>query len=311
MGSGRVPMTEVLRANWLKCLTSVLLACMPCAGAERASAAVADLNSAASLRAKYASLRDELSHSQFQRPLTLTSIESSNQLKGEIYALVDYPFATLNAALNGPAHWCDVLILHLNTKYCHASMSSTGAIFNVNIGSKYDQPLAKTYRVEFAFRIAAATRDYLDVVLSADYGPLSTRNYGIVFEAVPLDATRTLIHLSYAYEYGLTGRLAMQAYLATTGRRKVGFTITGKQPDGTPSYIAGMRGVVERNTMRYYLAIEAYLDASAAPPQNQFEKRLQVWYAATERYPRQLHEIEQDVYLEMKRREFRRQQTEQ
>ncbi len=75
-------------------------------------------------------------------------------------------------------------------------------------------------------------------------------------------------------------------------------------------YIDGLRGIVERNTMRYYLAIEAYLGALSVPPSAQLDKRLNDWYAAVERYPRQLHEIGQQEYLEMKRRECLRQQSE-
>jgi len=70
-----------------------------------------------------------------------------------------------------------------------------------------------------------------------------------------------------------------------------------------------MRGVVERNTMRYYLAIEAFLGALSVPPQARLEKRLRDWFAAAERYPRQLHEKERDEYLKMKRREYLRQQS--
>jgi hypothetical protein len=66
---------------------------------------------------------------------------------------------------------------------------------------------------------------------------------------------------------------------------------------------------VERNTMRYYLAIDSYLATAEAAPQVQFENRLQTWYSAVEEYPRQLHEMERDAYLEMKRAEYARQQT--
>ncbi|MCZ4316998.1 hypothetical protein O4H66_26650 [Comamonadaceae bacterium G21597-S1] len=37
--------------------------------------------------------------------------------------------------------------------------------------------------------------------------------------------------------------------------------------------------------------------------------RLQAWYDAAQRYPRQLHELERDAYLQMKRDEIRRQQA--
>ena len=58
--------------------------------------------------------------------------------------------------------------------------------------------------------------------------------------------------------------------------------------------------------MRYYLAIEAFLGAESAPPQERLEKRLRAWFAAIERYPRQLHEMERGEYLVMKRREYLR-----
>jgi hypothetical protein len=64
---------------------------------------------------------------------------------------------------------------------------------------------------------------------------------------------------------------------------------------------------MERNTMRYYLAIDAYLDSLKMPPAQQLESRLQAWFDATEKYPRQLHEVERDPYLQMKRVEVQRQ----
>lgn len=103
--------------------------------------------------------------------------------------------------------------------------------------------------------------------------------------------------------------VAMQTYLATIGRDKVGFTVVGKQADGQPEYIGGVRGVVERNTMRYYLAIDTFLGTARAAPAARFEKSLQAWFTAVERYPRQLHEMDRDEYLDMKRAEYLRQQT--
>jgi len=67
--------------------------------------------------------------------------------------------------------------------------------------------------------------------------------------------------------------------------------------------VDGLRGALERNVMRYYLAIDAYLAASASPPQEQLEERLRDWFESTERYALQLHEVDQNEYLEMKRRE--------
>jgi hypothetical protein len=270
---------------------------------------VPETHSAASLQAKYAALGDRLQHNPFQRALTLDSFESSSNLKGDIYALVDHPFSTVSAALNGAEEWCEVLILHINTKYCRAETDPSRTALLLSVGKKTPQPLDEAYPIEFSYRVAAATATYLEIQLNAEEGPLSTRNYRIQLQAVPVGNGRTFLHLTYSYEFGMAGRLAMKTYLATIGSDKVGFTQTGKQSNGQPEHIGGMRGVVERNTMRYYLAIDAHLGALAAPPALQFQKRLQSWYSATEQYPRQLREVDRIAYFDMKRSEYLRQQT--
>ena len=262
-----------------------------------------------SLRAKYSELSKQLRKNQFQRQLYLDSTQSSNELKGEIYAVVDYPFATVSGSLNNPTHWCDVLILHINVKYCHASMRKDGGtVLTAYIGRKYYQSLADAYRLEFNYRGVATTSDYFALELNADNGPLSTHDYRIWIEATALKDGRTFLHITYAYSFGLIGRLAMQGFLVTIGSDKVGFTVAGKLPNGQPAYIQGVRGVVERNTMRYYLAIDAYFHALTTAPADQLEKRLQHWYKSNDQYYRQLHEVERDEYLEMKHREYQRQQ---
>lgn len=293
----------------MRWLMRVVFACAAFAGAGLAPAATPDANPAALLRAKYAALGELLNNNQYQRPLYLVSAESSHDLMGDIYALVDFPFANVNAAFSDPANWCDVLILHINTKYCRPFAGKSATVLAVSIGKKYDQPLDEAYRVDFDFRVAAAAPDYLAVRLNAETGPLGTSDYRILLEAVPLEGGRTFLHFTYSYAYGVAGRLAMQVYLATIGRGKVGFTVTGNQPNGQPDYIRGVRGVVERNTMRYYLAIDAYLSAIAMPSRERFEKRLQSWFTSIEQYPLQLHEVERAVYVDMKRSEYLRQQT--
>ncbi len=289
--------------------TAVLLLICGICFAGGTSVAIAPSLSAVPLRAKYTELGKQLSKNQFQRPLYVVSMESSNDLKGEIYAVINYPFAAVNTALNNPAHWCDVLILHLNVKYCHAATHSAGTVLSVDLGRKHYQPLADAYRVEFNYKGVITTPDYFAVELNAENGPLSTHDYHIWIEATSVVDGRSFLHVTFAYTFGLAGRLAMKGYLATIGSDKVGFTITGKQPNGLPAYIQGVRGVVERNTMRYYLAIDAYLAALNTAPKDQLEKRMDYWYDATDHYAGQLHEVSREAYLDMKRREYRRQQV--
>ena len=292
----------------IKCAAAMCFGLLGAAGLASASVAT-DSSPPAALRSKYAALGGQLAHSQFQLPLYLESAESARDLKGDMYALIEYPFAAVKAALNNSENWCDVLILHLNTKYCRAVTSSAGTVLAVSIGKKEFQRIDDAHRVELAYRVMAATPDYLEIQLHADKGPLGTSDYRIRVKMVPIDDKRTFLQLTYSYGYGAAGRLAMQAYLATAGSGKVGFTVTGKRPDGQPDYIGGVRGVVERNTMRYYLAIDAYLSALGVPPAEQLDTRLKNWYAATERYPRQLYEIDRSAYISMKQREVLRQQT--
>ena len=287
-------------------ILSLLLNCSKSFAAE-AAPIIANV-SAVALKARYTELNEQLLNNQFQRELYLISSESQHDLKGEIYAVVDYPFATVNLALNNTTHWCDVLILHIDIQYCHAFNNKAGRALMLNLGKKYEQPLADTYGAEFNYHGLISEADYFAVELNADDGPLGTHDYRIWIEATPLKNGRTFLHFTYAYSFGLAGRLAMQGYLLTAGSNKVGFTVTGKLPNGQSTYIQGVRGVVERNTMRYYLAIDAYLSALTLPADKQLEKRLQYWYNGTSQYARQLHEIEWDDYLAMKRNEYQRQQ---
>ncbi|MCU6433857.1 hypothetical protein LPB67_08710 [Undibacterium sp. Jales W-56] len=265
------------------------------------------------MQAKYAAFEPQLKQNQFNRPLVLESAEIDHRLKGDIYAVVNYPIATVATGLNNPEHWCDIMHLHINTKYCHvikgAESDSPATKLRIYIGKKIPEDLADAKRVEFNYMLATSRPDYLQINLSADEGPLGTSDYRIILEAIALSKTKTFLHLTYSYAVSVAGRIAMQTYLATVGHGKVGFTITGKQADGQPDYIGGVRGLMERNTMRYYLAIDSYLDSANSAPDGQLEKRLLSWYSATEKYPRQLHELDQSDYVEMKRAEYVRQQA--
>ena len=264
---------------------------------------------AASLRAKHAELREQLSNNQFKRAIVIDSTQAGENIKGDVYAVLDHPYSVLSSELKNPDTWCDILILPFNTKYCHAMDGNGGAALNVRIGRKFDQPVQDAYKLQFAYRGVTATSDYFESRLAAKEGPIGTRDYHIVVSAVPLDDKRTFMHLSYSYAYGFAGKVAMQAYLATAGADKVGFSVTGKDANGQPIYLGGVRGAVERNAMRYYLAIDAYLDSLGAPAGQQVERRIQGWFNATERYPRQLREMDRPTYVAMKRNEVERQQN--
>ena len=106
----------------------------------------------------------------------------------------------------------------------------------------------------------------LQLNLESDECPSGTRDFRIVVAMMPADDDRTFIRLSYSLTYGSVARLAMQAYLGTIGHDKVEFTLLGWDSAGKPRFAGGMRGVVERNTMRYYHALEALRGSLSTSP---------------------------------------------
>jgi hypothetical protein len=262
---------------------------------------------AAALLQKNAALKNQLAASPFRRPLVMESSESSNTVDGSVYAVLESSFADVSRTFKSPEQWCEVMILHINTKYCRPDGRMAPTRFKVSIGKKTPQQLSDAFALDFGYEIAAASSSYLSVGLSAPNGPLGTSNYKIELQAVPLPDNRTFMRLRYTYGYGAASRVAMQGYLATIGAGKVGFTQLSDGPNTT--YIGGMRGAAERNIMRYYLAIEAYQASLARPVDERLESRLKHWFDATEDYSRQLREVDKASYLAMKKDEHQRQQS--
>ncbi|WP_296358631.1 hypothetical protein [Ramlibacter sp.] len=285
---------------------SVLKAAAACLMGLASMHALAD-DDAGSLRQKYGDLRTELRNNAFNRPLYMESAQGDGSLQGDVYAVLDHPFSKVSQSMKEPARWCDIMMLPFSTKSCRAGQGANASRLEVRIGRKADQPVEQAYKLNFDYRNVAASSDYFDSRLNAPSGPLGTRDYRINMTAIPIDGNRTFMHLSYAYGYGSAGQFAMQAYLATVGAKKVGFSSTGRDANGQPQYVNGVRGAIERNAMRYYLAIDAYLEALDAPPAQQVDKRIQAWINGVERYPRQLHEMEPGAYVAMKRQEYQQQ----
>jgi hypothetical protein len=287
--------------DFLKITAGVVasLALAPCALAN---------DPAAPLRERYAALTQVLAQSPIQPGLHVESVESSRAPRGDAYAVIQYPFAVVAAAFAAPQSWCESLILHLNVQYCRASTEDERALLSAAVGKKTNQPLDDTHRINFIYKVAASNADFMRVELAAKNGPLGTGSYLIALELIEIDAQRSFMHIQYSYTQGVLARIATSAYFATRGRDKVGFTRIqdGEDP---PRLVRGIRGALERNTMRYYLAFDAYLDALSSPEPQRFERSIQRWFADTERFARQLREVRHDDYIEMKRGQYLRQQT--
>ena len=270
-----------------------------------APAAAAD-DGAAALSARYQALRPQLEANAFGVPIAVESAEEDGLKRGEVHGVLAHPFAALAPALRVPREWCQIALLHLNIKTCTYERRDGQDWLTFYSGRKFYEPPEKAYALRYVFRIESARADYLAVTLTADSGPLGTRDYRLVFEAIPL-GQQMFVHFRYAYRPSLTSSLATSGYLATLGSGKLGFTVTGRDGAGKSVHVSGVRGIVERNAMRYYLAIQAYLDTRETAEAERFERRLARWFELTERYRAQLHELERAEYLQYKQQELRQQ----
>jgi hypothetical protein len=274
-----------------------------------AQAATLEAGSAQAMRELHRKLGDQLANSPLRRPIVLDSAETDGGLQGDVYAVVHHSIDDVRRALERSSQWCEMLILHINNRRCRAEHGPNGEKLTLTVVPRYDKPIDQGFELSFVHRVASAARDYLLVDLSAESGPMGTSSYRVLLEAVPLGERQTFLHFAYAYDHNMVARLATMAYLATFGSDKVGFTVVGKNADGSPEYIRGLRGLVERNAMRYFLTLEAYLDGFAVPPPERPDKRLNSWFQSVEKYPTQLHEIDLATYLAVKREDRQRDGT--
>jgi len=265
-------------------------------------AAQAKVDTAEALASRHQALRATLTASPLGVPVLVSSDEEGERMHGEIHALLAQSFASLASRLDKPREWCDVVLLHLNVKGCTHERRAGRDWVTFYSGRKVYEATADAYPLRLAFTVVDARADHLHVELSAASGPMGTSDYRIVLSAIPT-AQGSFVRFSYAYRSSALSRLAARTYLATLGRGKIGFTVVGAGSDGTPLHVAGQRGIVERNAVRYYLAIQAYLEGQALAPEQRFEQTLQRWFDLSERWPRQLHELDRGEYLSAKRRE--------
>lgn len=269
----------------------LLLAALACL--MTASAAVAGEELADELLA----VRPRLAASPFGRPLLLESSELDGEVRGTVFALLDHPIGELRAGLDTPAEWCEVLILHLNVKSCVPSRAEAPKSLALLVGRKGAEEGDGDHAIDFDFRVAESPAPRFSVAMGAASGPMGTTDYRLSLDAIPIGPRSSFVRLTYAYSYGTAARLAISTYLQTAGKDKVGFSTTGRSQAGKADYVGGLRGVLERNTMRYYLGIETYLASAAQPAAHRLGWRLRAWFDATERYARQLHELTRAEYL--------------
>lgn len=252
------------------------------------------------LRDSYRRNMARLETNGFGLPLVVESFERGERVHVDVYGIFDYPFASVVDSLNVPENWCDIVSLHPNIKACTYRKLQDDWLLTLYPGSKEYQPPEEKRNVGYHYRVVSLQRGYLDINLTADTGPFVTKDHRMRFEAVPLDGKRTFVHVSYAYSDSVALRLATKVYFATLGRDKVGFTVTGTDRNGKSEYIGGPRGALERSAVRYYFAIQSFMNTRRYPEESRFSMRISEWHDRTTRFRKQLFDLDKKEYLRFK-----------
>ena len=262
-----------------------------------------NVDGASQLRLHHQKMQSLFLEPDVKFPFNIHSSEIDNRLSADVYVEIKRPFEEVATVLSNPNSWCEFMQLNLNIKSCTSQQNPGQTALTFYAGRKHYQAPETAYQLNYHYQVSTLTSNYMKVVLDADKGPFGTRDYRIIVEATPIE-TATFVRIHSSYQTSFSSRLGTQAYLATLGQSKLGFSIEGKTATGKPVYITGIRGIIERNVMRYYLALKAYFDTAHLSYDERFEARINTWFDLSENYATQLHELERDEYLQAKRQEW-------
>ena len=241
-------------------------------------------------------------------PGTTTSLESSEQkglVSADVSTILPYPFETVAPALEKAQNWCQFMPLHFNIKACTCEQQSGGEVLTLYSGRKTYQSPDASLAIAYRFEVAKRGDGQLMLHLHTSKGPAGTRDYVLDVDALKVKEG-TMLHIHSSYQPSFTSSLLTGTYLATIGHDKIGFTRVTE--DGKSHPVKGVRGVIERNVMRYQFAIDAFLNTQSLPAVSRHEAELRYWFKKNDSFPQQLHEMSEKDYLEIKHKEWNNQQ---
>ncbi len=233
--------------------------------------------------------------------LEIRSREGAVEVSAEVLGVLPFPFETVAASLAEPADWCDFVPLHFNIKACAYGLDAGEPFLVLYSGRKGYGAAEDAYRFDYGFTPRSVEGAYVEVDLLAERGPLSTRDHRLRVEAIPV-GDGTFIRFASSYAQSPISRAGTALYLGTLGRSKVGFTREAPLEPEAPAPVRGVRGIVERNGVRYYLALKAFLENRNGADEGRFEEGLRTWFDLAAQYP-ELYETSWEAYRETKRRE--------
>lgn len=252
------------------------------------------------LRESYIKLHETFQKQQEAQRFAVNSNVSDERLDAEIFVLSPITFDKLRDVLVNVQNWCEFLPLHLNIKGCLAQQQADKLRLNIFAGRKFYEQLKDAHLLQYVFQ-SNYYNNYFEVTLTAPDGPLGTSNYLIQVEAMPV-ANGSFLRVQTRYDTSWLSRTATNVYLMTSGRNKIGFSREVVDEHGKQRYVKGLKGIIERNVVRYYLALKAYFTV-LPDGQDQFMQRAAEWFDLTEQYHDQLYEMDKKEYLEIKQKE--------
>jgi hypothetical protein len=249
-------------------------------------------------------IKRELEESTLPVPFYIESSVSNNETRVDIYGTINYPFSLVKNEFLVPTNWCEFVLPHPAIRACTYKKRDDGWLLNIYQVNKVSKPLEDAYQINFVYGVSEPYPVYFDVALAAHGERSHLRDHQFGIEAIPLENNMTFIHLRYSFGYSAWGYFLMKIFAGA----KVGFSVIGRDSDGTPVYVDSLRGLFERDIACYYLAFLAYLDTLNIPAEQRFEKRVGRWYGLAALYKKQLLEMDERRYLTQKREDRRSQQ---
>lgn len=194
----------------------------------------------------------------------------------------------VRSTLGDPAGWCALSLLVPDVQGCTVRQGQdTEIVLQVQAGEE-DQPRTLPHRFE-----VHAGDDALTASMRADRGPLGISDAGLTVTALRTP-DGVVLELVYGYRASLRSRIATGTYLATVGRDRPGISYR-ELPDGGREYVTGTRALLERNAMRYFLAVAAVLETADT------ESAIAAWYDTAAGFTADLPEQDRESYVRGRR----------
>jgi len=239
---------------------------------------------------------------------SITSLMENNISTGHAYSILEHSYSDIVSLLNSAENWCIAVIVNVNIKTCTYEHETADLKYlNLYVEDEHYVKPKNAYHIRYRYASFPQIKDYLYVKMDAKEGPYDTGDYLFIVEVIPLEENRSFIHLAYSAHFGLISRILLNTYLATIGRNKFGFTVVDQKKDGSPKYITGIKAIMERNTARYLLAFQSYLETLRISPENRLMTSLYRWHYYTKLFRPQLYELNEADYLSNKQKEFENQ----